>query len=67
MIPQGNEEKEAGEEGDDDDADSGAGEELEMKMLRAEKPRRAAAEKASTNFGFLGRVGVAHYKFHKSN
>jgi hypothetical protein len=67
MIPEGDEEKEAGEKSDDDNSNSRPGQEFEMKMLGAEKPGGAAANQASTNLGFLGYVGLRHYKFHKAN
>jgi hypothetical protein len=66
MIPEGDEKKEPGEEGDDDNSDGRSGQQLEMEMFRAKQPRGAAAEKTSTNHGFLGYVDLRHYKFHKS-
>jgi hypothetical protein len=37
-----------------------------VEMLGAKQPGGAAAEKTSTNLGFLGYVDLGHYKFHKS-
>ncbi len=45
MVAEGDEQKKAGQERDDDDADRGSGEEFEMKMFRAEKPRGAFGRK----------------------
>ena len=39
MVPKRDEQKQTRKKCDDDDADRGAGQELEMKMLWAEKPR----------------------------
>ena len=66
MISESDEEKESGEKGDDNNSNRSAREQFEMKMPGAEKPGGAAADKASTNLGFLGYVGLRHYKFHKS-
>jgi hypothetical protein len=66
VIPQRYKQEKSRQKRDDYDADSGSRQELEMKMFLAEEPRRAAAQNAPTNLGFLGRVGVGHYKFHKS-
>jgi hypothetical protein len=43
MIPQRDEKKKSGEEGYDHDSDGGSGQQLEMKMFRAEKPSDASA------------------------
>jgi hypothetical protein len=67
VIAERHEQEKPCQKSDNNNADRGSGEELEMKVFLAEQPRRAAAENAPTNLGFLRRVGVGHYKFHKAN
>jgi hypothetical protein len=66
VVAKSDEKKESGEEGNDHDPNGGSREEFEMEMLWAKEPRRTTAEDTSTNLGFLGNVGIGHYKFHKS-
>jgi hypothetical protein len=47
VIPQRHEEKESCQKGDDDDADGGARQEFEMKVLRTEKPGAGSPENPS--------------------
>jgi hypothetical protein len=67
VIAQRDEKKKPGQKRNDDDADSRAGEELEVKMLWTEKPRRTSTEKTSTDRSLMGNVDFGHYKFHKAN
>jgi hypothetical protein len=67
VIPQRDEKKQPGKEGDDDNSDRRSGQHFEMEMLWAKQPRGAAAEKTSTNRGFRGYVDLSHHKFHKAN
>jgi hypothetical protein len=48
MVTEGNEKKKPSEERNNNDADSGPREKLEMKMFRAEKPRGGPAKNAAT-------------------
>jgi hypothetical protein len=67
VIAQGNEEEKSGQERDDNNADGGSREQLEMKMFGAEEPRGASSEKTSTHVRYwVGRVDLRHYNGHKA-
>jgi len=68
MVPQGHEEKEPRQECDDDNADGGARQELEMKMLWAKEPGEGPSlENSSAHLrGWIGHGGLRHQKFPKA-
>ncbi len=67
VIPNRYEKKQPREKCDDDDADCRSGQQFEMKMFWAEKPRDASSENPFLyDRGWVGRVGPIHYKFHKA-
>ena len=67
VIAQSDKKEEARQECDDDNANGGAGQELEMEMLWTKKPGDAASVKPSAYLcGGSGRVGLRHYKFQKA-
>jgi hypothetical protein len=67
MITDGDVEKYAGQKDDDENAGGSAREELEVKMLLAEKPREASPEKGKARAFWLRLtqrfLGLAHYNF----
>lgn len=67
VIAQRDEEKEPREKCNDDNPDSGARQQFEMKMLWTKKPGDASPENSPANVcGWVGRVGLRHYKFQKA-
>ena len=68
MVSQGHEEKEPRQECNDDNADGGSRQELEMKMLWAKKPGESASSENPSAYlcCWFGRGGLRHQKFPKA-